>query len=62
MPGEVLALDTNSKDGKKGILASSWATVTAGSRLGARGPAEASAGADGVLVLGAVLPMAHGDK
>lgn len=55
MPGEVLAHSTHFKDGKMGILASSWVTVAAGSRLGALGSGEASAGTNAALVSGAAL-------
>lgn len=59
MPGEVLAHDAHFKDGKMGILASSWVTVTAGSRLGAPGSGKARAGAEGPLALGAALHTRH---
>lgn len=59
MPGEVLAHDVHFKDGKMGILASSWVTVTAGSRLGAPGSGKARAGAEGPLALGAALHTRH---
>lgn len=62
MPGEVLAHDTNFKDGKMGMLASSWVTVAAGSRRGALGSGKASAGTDGTIILGAALHTAHTDN
>lgn len=49
MPGEILAHSTQSKDGKVGILASSWVTVAAGSRLRALGSGEACTGTDSSL-------------
>lgn len=59
MPGEVLAHNTYFKDGKMGILASIWVTVTAGGRLGAPGSGKTSAGTNGTLLLGAALQTAQ---
>lgn len=62
MPGEVLAHNTYFKDGKMGIPASIWVTVTADSRLGAPGSGKVSAGTDGTLLLGAALHTTHRDN